>query len=331
MPSGSKTVSKTGYAHEPTGISGISAASALSSGMPIHISRAPPNATLFLHFSGSGGTAVVHYARSLPWMRVPDQKVTHGTNANLGCASGYNVHGHPNNFGVIAGAGVNVGHNMRCPCSELYSNAQKYNFWGAENPVMAALDCPHIEYWTVLRHPVERILSRVFRPHFKNGHPVLRFNVGVDEMRRVMFTNYTMHGKEREFSTGAAWLNNFYTRSLCGPSVFLLPLGMVTDRHLTLATAQLERIGTVLPTRNISQLPELLSRNLGRCVMKISKVGHEHSHPGSSTWHATERDKAMKDKDFMEALARYNRLDLQLYEHARQLFEHRMHALKSPC
>jgi hypothetical protein len=247
---------------------------------------AAPNATLYLHFSGSGGTSIVDYARSLPWMRLPSIAVAHGKDANLGCASGDDADGVANSYGVIAGAGVHVGHNQRCPCSEMYVHAQMYTFWGAQNPVMAALDCPRIEYWVTLRYPIERIFSRVFKPVFTSHLPKLKLGMSADAMRSVL-TNHTVHGAQdlslgwrREFhGAGVAPLNNAYVRGLLGPTVYRLPLGAVTEQHLALAKAQLERIDIVLPLPNISQLPELLGRHLGRCM--TAKVEHKRS--GGST------------------------------------------------
>lgn len=271
-------------------------------------------------------------------MRLPSIAVAHGKDANLGCASGDDADGVANSYGVIAGAGVHVGHNQRCPCSEMYVHAQMYTFWGAQNPVMAALDCPRIEYWVTLRYPIERIFSRVFKPVFTSHLPKLKLGMSADAMRSVL-TNHTVHGAQdlslgwrREFhGAGVAPLNNAYVRGLLGPTVYRLPLGAVTEQHLALAKAQLERIDIVLPLPNISQLPELLGRHLGRCM--TAKVEHKRSggSTSDSAWHTAARDKALRDTELMEALARHNRLDVQLYAHASELFERRMHAVKDPC
>ena len=285
-----------------------------------------PNATLFIHFSGTGGTSVVDFARSLRRWHVPSKEAVHGVNANIGCASG-RLASWARAYGVVAGAGVSVERGHRCPCSALQDTAKKYTFIGAENPVMVALDCVQVEYWAVLRPPVDRILSRVFKPSKGQGFRFLSF----DEVKRAL--NSTVHFNRsgvHEFTSSSA-LNNWYVRSLCGPSVYELPLGAVNDQHLAVAKAQLDRLDIVLPMSNLTQLPNLLSRQWGVCVKRDMKHKTAGSSTSASAWHTAERNKALSDEGFMAALIKHNLLDMALHEHAQQLFAHKMGTLKDPC
>ena len=118
----------------------------------------PSVPTLFVHFSGCGGTSVVELARQLTWLfTVPPPARSSGHNANVGCAHGDQTNTH----GLIRNL-----KGERCPCSELRTLARTnaWSFFGNENPVIAPLGCVGMQYWTVMRHPIDRLLSRLFKP-----------------------------------------------------------------------------------------------------------------------------------------------------------------------
>lgn len=105
-------------------------------------------ATLFLHFSGCGGTSVADFARKLHVFTMPPK--TSSKNANFGCAAEQFCH----NATLTA--------TRRCPCADTQRAAARgLTWWANENPSLAPLRCPSVSYWTVIRDPVDRIFSRV--------------------------------------------------------------------------------------------------------------------------------------------------------------------------
>ena len=295
-----------------------------------HLSPRP--VTLFVHFSGSGGTSVVNLAREhISALRVPPPEKS-SPNANLGCASG--VVPRDRAFHALP-HGVTTRSGRRCDCSDLQQHAEGgFNWWANENPVVAPLRCAYVEYWTVLRHPIDRILSRLFKPpgHARKG---FRF-ISIDQAKAALANTTWFGGSDdqqasRHEFTGSSALNNWHVRSLAGPFVYLLPLGAVTKRHELQARQQLAEFQVILPMENLTVLPAWLSHRMGLCI--DAPIGDDAS--GTHSGVGAERDAALRDKDFMDALSRHNSLDEELYTYAKQLFEEKYHGdvdgRSNPC
>ena len=276
------------------------------------------NVTLLIHFPGNGGTSVVKLARKLKIYKVPKMSES-SMNANLGCAKG----------GSEGLSGITTVSHERCPCDELYTIAlqRDFNWWANENPVVAPLNCPDVAYWTVLRHPVDRIMSRLFKP-FSIAHVAIekfRFITMADA--KAALTNtiaFSRNSSSREFA-GSSALNNWYVRSLCGPQVYELPLGAVDRSHLHMATRQLQTFQLLVPLMNLSSITRLLEWQLGPKVrVPHIQVITRGTHSASSAWHTLQRAKALQDAAFMADLALHNKLDTELYQFVQRDFEERM-------
>ena len=233
--------------------------------------------------------------------------------------------------------GVTTSSGGRCPCDELYAIAQRerIDWWANENVVVAPLNCSRVAYWTVLRPPVERILSRLFKPPSANSTAFRFMSVKQAETALTNSTRLPASGRLHEL-VGTSALNNWYVRSLCGPAVYALPLGAVNTSHLHRAARQLQQFRVVLPLSNLSDAAGLLSRLLGRCIREPRvQEATTGLHSGVSAWHAMQRNAALRDSPFMAALARHNELDAELYRVAVRLYEQRRRELwrrnRNPC
>ena len=275
----------------------------------------------FLHFPGSGGTSIHAFALAL-----------YGRNStrwNNGC--------HAEQFSWRAALRA----QDRCNCSTAVTFK---TFHAHENPVMAPI-CAAFDYWVVLRHPVDRVLSRLGKSTATNklfGYrlPILSAAQATAALRTTTWwkpcpqswycavegpatpwlklcpaslrqrsvANVTCAA--HEFS-GSAGLDNFHVRSLNGPAVYRLPLGAITDAHLERAAAWLSTAAVVLPLANLSALPRLLGVD----------VAMPHEVTGA---HSTRRD---VDPDLRALLEAHNGLDIRLYQGAQALFERRMASL----
>ena len=241
----------------------------------------------------------------------------------MGCAAGT---GH---YGITTPSGE------RCACADIHKHAKSFDWWASENPVMVPLRCRDTEYWTVMRPPIERVLSRLFKP-LDGNRTKYRF-ITVNQARKALgnTTRFPPNHMYHEF-TGSAGLDNWHVRSLAGPHVFNLSLGALNDTHLELAKAELARFQWVVPMSNLSDAPIWLRRLLGVCIRVDSiDMATAGSHSASSPWHHAQREAAMRDSAFVAAVEAHNRLDQKLYEHARALYETTVHHLRrrtsDPC
>ena len=192
----------------------------------------------------------------------------------------------------------------RCSCSE--ESSWKYRWQASENPPMAALGCPGVDYWVVLREPVSRVLSRVY----KKGWDRNLVKTALTQ------TVWLTESKCRELS-GSAALSNYYVRALAGPGVFRRGLTMINASHYDAAFSALQKFTVVLPLSNISSLPVLLG------MPDTVTVPHEVS--GA---HAEVPDAV--DEEMLQLIQESNEHDIRLYAAAQDLFEKAMVQARSP-
>ena len=263
--------------------------------------------TVFLHFSGSGGTSLVYYVRKLKQgFSLPPMDISR--NANYGCAAEQHCH----NASYAA--------SRRCPCADVNKAvAHGYTWWANENPVLAPLHCPRVSYWTVIRHPVDRILSRMFKPANQKVQPgkAVRF-ITLEQAKAALeqetyFPAQDVHGRHYAEFASSFGLSNWITRSLGGPSVFSLPLGGINDSHLQAALQTLSGFDVVVPLPSLSKLPSVLSLLWGQCIAKRVPAYVSRAHSGSTNESAVMLAAAKADVPFMSALRAANAVDARLF------------------
>jgi len=275
-----------------------------------HVAPVTPLATAFIHFSGTGGTAVQAFIKSTMSLLFNVSEAPYWYDG-----TGNKAHG------VITSDG------KRLPCQSILQHAHTSQFYRFENPVIAPLFCPYVAYWTVLRDPVDRIFARLFKP-FRNGSSSYKF-ISVAQAKAALNRSALLFPTPRHEFTGIASLNNWYIRSLCGPDVYNLPLNQVTRDHLAAARTTLSRFDLVVLTQNLSSLASLVADQLRvplfRWNVSINHVTSGRSSETQSTpWHEEQRQSALMDKVFMNALRQHNELDNALYAHAEKLFHTKM-------
>ena len=111
--------------------------------------------------------------------------------------------------------------------------------------------------------------------------------------------------------------------------MYNLPLNQVTRDHLAAARTTLSRFDLVVLTQNLSSLASLVADQLRvplfRWNVSINHVTSGRSSETQSTpWHEEQRQSALMDKVFMNALRQHNELDNALYAHAEKLFHTKM-------
>jgi len=290
---------------------------------PVPVPRKIPQ-TLFLHFSGCGGTSVISWAKAVekhsPIGLVLPKEEDSTPNCNVGCGAPPEWAA----FGASFGTDHREAHD-RCSCHNLRQTAEDLdvNFFGNENVVMAPLNCPGVQYWVALRHPVERLLSRVSKKL-----KFLSYTNAKDALNRTMVFEYVRH--HHEF-TGTAALNNWMVRSLLGPAGYKLPLGAVSLQHFNEAKHQLMKFDVIVPLANMSLMPAMVSRHLGTCIQVPVPEAVRGMHSGSTPETQQQKAKFMADKDLMRAIWKHNALDVRLYETSIELFNQRFSRGHDPC
>ena len=121
---------------------------------------------LLVHFPGCGGASVHELAKQVAGAE--------RTSWNVGCSAEQ-----------ASWRRILLAPRPRCNCSTLESVQRASGPWARqvaapqlfmsnENPVMAPLYCHElVNYWVVLRAPVERILSRLHKSYPSNSHQIL--------------------------------------------------------------------------------------------------------------------------------------------------------------
>jgi hypothetical protein len=109
---------------------------------------------LFVHFPRAGGTSMWHAlssAAARTSLRSPSS-----LGGNYGCL----CHSHEWTAALSASASA-----APCTCAKLANPFvhHQLTLWSTENPVAVPPGCQCVSYWTVLREPIGRILSRMFK------------------------------------------------------------------------------------------------------------------------------------------------------------------------
>ena len=235
-----------------------------------------PTRVQHLHFSGCAGTSVRAFAATVT-------PIADMSNGNAGCSCGQSSW----IDAMVDGA-------TRCLCVERWG----YMWQATESPVMVALGCPITAYWTVLRPPVERVVSRIYKKSWD-------VTVVKEMLRTTTWLQFDTRCKEL---SGSAALSNLYVRSLGGPDVYKLNLSAVGDEHYAVAKRTLQSFDVVLPTRNLSSLPRLLG--LPASVEMPNEVTEQHAAIPETP-----------DLQLLALLEERNQLDARLYDDAVGMFE----------
>ena len=132
-------------------------------------------AVLFLHFSGAAGSSL------LSWL-------THSLGLSKHNASSPNANWGPDSR--LSGHLQIINANDRHSCEYLDAEIERgvASLFGHETPVLAPLRCKHAAIWVVMREPVDRFLSRMFKP-FKPKSTKKRLRRGSTTLGRSSYFN----------------------------------------------------------------------------------------------------------------------------------------------
>jgi len=236
----------------------------------------------------------------------------------------------------------------RCSCASQEGLAVSAAFVANENPVLAPLGCPRVQYWVVLREPIERIQSRISKDYSRihADRMALRRAKGIDAfyeegmlspavakaaLRNASWPMWFVrpvgtaavgggtHGSWsmcHEFS-GTVSLSDWYVRSLNGPAAYRLPVGWLNDWHYAWAEGVLKSAQVVLPSDRMSDLPELLAGLVG--------VRKEAMPPLETHYSGKKHDEHVTfDAELNSLLVEHNQMDTKLYKYAVSRFEEDM-------
>ena len=274
---------------------------------------------LLVHFSGAGGSSVVQWAQS-KLGRVRHARSS--DNANWGPQS------RNDGWVSLVKAAPNVGTLERQTCERIDADIanHKGSLYGHETPVLAPLACKRAAVWVLMREPIERLLSRLYKPIPANAS-LLRVDMlgGPDALLTCL--NGTTEcapecdnqragcnrGSSRAEFSGAPSLSNAYTRALAGPLAYMLPLAAVNMTHLAAAKRALNGVDLALPTWGFESLPFVLG-----LPAHVVGLGHEVHGTESSA------EAAAVPTELTEALREHNKLDAELFRHVEALFWQRV-------
>jgi hypothetical protein len=160
-------------------------------------------------------------------------------------------------------------------------------------------------YFTMLRHPVDRIVSHYFyakrRPRTKPGRDVAERHLTLEEYVTI--------------GVASALINNGQTRAL-GQRKFLARAAPATQQTLDVALQRLDRVVVGLVER-FDESMDLMAREFGWTVTGYPVVNRTKSRPSVETI----------PSEAIELITAANAFDLVLYERAQELFAARVGSL----
>ena len=209
----------------------------------------------------------------------------------------------------VCAAGLAGDGNRALSCAAREAHLAKHciQFFGAERWLDDELCPDRFLYLTVLRDPIRRIESNC---RYERIQPR-------DALDWLQNTSY--FPEETRVYEGTAAVDNFYVRSLCGPRVFHLPAGTLTDAHLADAKRRLGVFEALLILEEYELGLPQLEALLGWKRPKDKKDAHRSFGPGDSTIAFTPEQR--------RTLADRNRLDIELYAYAKR----RSRAITAAC
>jgi len=162
------------------------------------------------------------------------------------------------------------------------------------------------QYLTMLREPTERVLS-LYAYAFLPDHYMS------DAVEGMGVQQYVESGVTRTCDNGMV-------RQLCGEDAFLrepyedmvLPFRGVTRQHLETAKRNLERCVVV-------GLAEQFDATMDLCRQRLGWRIPAFKNQNITRWPRPKREE--QDQATLDAIAAHNALDLELYHHARALFQ----------
>ncbi len=161
------------------------------------------------------------------------------------------------------------------------------------------------QYMTLLRHPVERVMSHYYYALANPKH----YTHALVQEKTMSLTDYVTHG--------ITDLNNGQTRCIAGNYSSRVAFGETSEALLEKARENLDNhfllVGT---TERFDEFLLLLKHQLG-----LNKVLYTHSNVNSSR---PKRDAISKEE--IALITHYNQLDLELYDYATELFQKQVDA-----
>jgi hypothetical protein len=180
--------------------------------------------------------------------------------------------------------------------------------------------CPEDAFYTmILRDPMERAQSQMYAN--MQSWAQVRAWLAEGESWPSPFNYVHSHIP----------FDNFYVRTLCGRTCHFLEAGGITRAHLALAKSRLEQLDAVMTTEDLlTQLSQLTAITGWRPATKAQagSVVHNTKCAAGTSRLATDECRAFRlPADGMEQMRAANRLDLELYEFAKQVAKQKTDAL----
>ena len=165
---------------------------------------------------------------------------------------------------------------------------------------------PDAKYLTVLRDPIERVISFYYYVLRKPGHYLYRYGFEDHMSLRGMFEN-----------TRCIELDNLQVRMLNPQPAYNPPMGEVDEHMFQVAAENLKYIashGIVGVVERMPELLEVLQRDEGWDPSKMVRANVTTDRPEADSL----------DEATLDIVRKHNRFDTKLYDLAAQLFEARL-------
>lgn len=164
-------------------------------------------------------------------------------------------------------------------------------------------------YVTLLRHPVERVVSHYYYGFFTDKH----YTHELVNTQNMSLTDYMAYGMTE--------LDNGQTRRIAGSMSNHIPFGKCTSELLDIAKQNLDKKFLLAGlTERFDEFLLLLGRSLGLHHVLYTRSNVNTQKPTAQAITADDRDSVLK----------YNQLDLELYTYATQKFDQLIERLGQP-
>lgn len=186
--------------------------------------------------------------------------------------------------------------------------------------------CQDLQYATLLRDPLDRIVSNEVFTYGKQNHTgeIMRWV----EPGAAHFPDY----KDQLIDASTATYDNFYIRTLVGASIFKLPAGQITREHLQAAKDRLRGFSVVMVLDGFERHAAQLMQLMGWTTLKADCNDARLKPPKGSEWvleTICDRSPAHPSpftETQLQKLRERNALDYELYCFAKELAELRTSA-----
>jgi hypothetical protein len=169
--------------------------------------------------------------------------------------------------------------------------------------------CSPYMYITILRHPLQRLLSHAV---FENQKEHIATSGVREALKKYPKAKVPRAWPRSHWCTwGVSTINDFYVRSLLGKQAYLAPVQSLTDADRVNAQEKLAKFDVVGIVEHWEETKQLLGAVLKWTDFHIQKTNPSR-HGSFNEYFKAEEDR--------EILISHNQLDVKLYHNATQLF-----------